>query len=286
VKNILLTGGTGFIGKNFTNILKNKYKIFLLVNKTKKNLSFKNEKNINYLFFDDVDEIKDILKKKRITYFVNLATHYTLEDKDKDIIKIINANILLPSIVISSLNKKYLKKMITIGTMMEHYNNSKYYPSSFYAASKRSFEALIKYYKLKHPLLKVFNLKFYETFSDKDERNKIIPTIKKNYTNNKITKISSTKLSLNFLHVEDIINAIEIILTKKIIPGNYQIKAKKFTKIKDLIEKFNKKNFKKINCKFGNEKLFQINYNLKKLPYWRQKTLIEIKFNSIINGKN
>jgi len=286
VKNILLTGGTGFIGKNFNNILKNKYKIFLLVNKTKKNLYLKNEKNINYLFFNDVNEIKDILTKKKITYFVNLATHYTLKDSDKDIIKIINANILLPSLVISSLNTKYLKKIITIGTMMEHSNNSKYYPSSFYAASKRSFEALLEYYKLRFSFLKVINLKFYETFSDKDERNKIIPTIKKNYTNNKNTKISSTKLSLNFLHVDDIINAIEIILTKKITSGNYQIKAKKFTKIKDLIEKFNKKNFKKINCKFGNEKLFQINYNLKTLPYWRQKNLIEIKFDSIINGKN
>ena len=286
MKNILLTGGTGFIGKNFTNILKNKYKIFLLVNKTKKNLSFKNEKNINYLFFNDVNEIKNILKKKKIIYFINLATHYTLGDKDKDIIKVINANILLPSLVISSLNKKYLKKIITIGTMMEHSNNSKYYPSSFYAASKRSFEALIKYYKLKFPFLKVFCLKFYETFSDNDKRNKIIPTIKKRFIKNTITEISSTKLSLNFLHVDDIINAIEIILTKKIIPGNYQIKAKKFTKIKDLIEKFNKKNFKKINCKFGNEKLFQINYNLKKLPYWRQKTSLEIKFDDIVNGKN
>lgn len=286
MKNILLTGGTGFIGKNFTKILKNKYKIFLLVNKKKKYLSFKNEKNINYLFFNNVNEIKNILKKKKITYFVNLATHYTLDDKDKDIIKIINANILLPNLVISSLNKKYLKKIITIGTMMEHSNNSKYYPSSFYAASKRSFEALIRYYELKFPLLKIINLKFYETFSDNDERNKIIPTIKKRFIKNTITKISSTKLSLNFLYVDDIINAIEIILTKKIIPGSYQIKAKKFTKIKDLIEKFNKKNFKKINCKFGNEKLFQINYNLKKLPYWRQKTSIEIKFDSIINGKN
>ena len=37
---ILLTGGTGFIGKNFTNILKNKYKIFLLVKKNKKKLIF------------------------------------------------------------------------------------------------------------------------------------------------------------------------------------------------------------------------------------------------------
>ena len=286
MKNILLTGGTGFIGKNFTKILKNKYKIFLLVNKKKKNLPFKNEKNINYLFFNNVNEIKNILKKKKITYFVNLATHYTVDDKDKDIIKIINANILLPNLVISSLNKKYLRKIITIGTMMEHSNNSKYYPSSFYAASKRSFEALIRYYELKFPLLKIINLKFYETFSDNDERNKIIPTIKKRFIKNTITKISSTKLSLNFLHVDDIINAIEIILTKKIIPGSYQIKAKKFTKIKDLIEKFNKKNFKKINCKFGNEKLFQINYNLKKLPYWRQKTSIEIKFDSIINGKN
>ena len=66
MKNILLTGGTGFIGKNFNNILKNKYKIFLLVNKTKKNLYLKNEKNINYLFFNDVNEIKDILTKKKI----------------------------------------------------------------------------------------------------------------------------------------------------------------------------------------------------------------------------
>ena len=66
MKNILLTGGTGFIGKNFNNILKNKYKIFLLVNKTKKNLYLKNEKNINYLFFNDVNEIKDILTKKKL----------------------------------------------------------------------------------------------------------------------------------------------------------------------------------------------------------------------------
>ena len=60
MKNILVTGSTGFIGSNIVRILKNKYKITTLIRNKKK---IKN-KNINYLFFKNNDHLDTILKLK------------------------------------------------------------------------------------------------------------------------------------------------------------------------------------------------------------------------------
>ena len=66
MRNILLTGGTGFIGKNFTKILKNKYKIFLLVNKTKKTYISKMKKISIIYFLMTSMKLKIFLKKKKL----------------------------------------------------------------------------------------------------------------------------------------------------------------------------------------------------------------------------
>ena len=58
MKNILVTGSTGFIGSNIVRILKNKYKITALIRNKKKN---KKNKNINYLFFKNNEHLNTIL---------------------------------------------------------------------------------------------------------------------------------------------------------------------------------------------------------------------------------
>ena len=63
--------------------------------------------------------------------------------------------------------------------MHEHYNNNEFYPYNLYASSKRSLETLLEYFKKKYPNILFYNLKFYESYSDNDQRDKIIPAIKK-----------------------------------------------------------------------------------------------------------
>lgn len=288
MKTIFLAGGSGFIGSTFLKKYNHKYKFFVLVRDKKKNLNNSKEKNKNiiYLFFKNNKQIDKILEKIKVDYFVNLATFYSNRNESADIKKIVLSNILFPSLIINALNKKNLKKIINIGTMQEHYHNSQYFPYNFYAASKKSFETLIEFYKRKYNKIKFLNLKFYETFSKKDNRNKILPIIKKKHKKNILLDISSKNLSLNFLHVDDICRAIDLLISKKINDGNYQIQSKNFTNIVKLIKKYNKDNENKINYKIHDENFVKINYKIKKLPYWKQTLFIEDYFEKIINEKN
>lgn len=286
MKKILLTGGTGFIGKNFLNKYKNLYFFFVILRNKKKNRkNLIKHKNIKYYFCDNNKFNKNLFKIK-FDFFINFATHYTKLNDSKNLEKIINSNIKFPLILLNELNKLYLKKVITIGTMHEHYNNNEFFPFNLYASSKRSLETLLEYFKKKYLNISFYNLKFYESYSDNDQRNKIIPIIKKNYHQNKRVLLSFSNLKLNFLHIDDILEAINIILTKKIEPNSYQIKSRNFSDIRNLILEFNKKRSKKIKIKQFRNKYPIINYKIKKLPFWKQKNFIEKDFARIINGKD
>ena len=287
MKNFLVTGASGFIGNNFLEKFSNNssfYYIFL--KNTKKNKKFKNsfkDKNKKFIYFRKDSEIYTSIKKLKINFFINFATYYTKDNNFKNTEKLIKSNILFPSLILESINKKYLKKVITFGSMQEHHQNKEYMPDCLYAATKKSLDKLFFFYKINLNKIKFYNLKFYETYNANDKRKKLIPMIKKNYINNLTTSLASRNLNLNFLHVDDVCRAVNTIINKNIKSGEYQIQAKKFSNPKKLIDKFNKKNFKKIKYITKDNNIFNINYNLKKLTYWKQTIDIENNFNYLLN---
>jgi len=287
MKNFLITGASGFIGNNFVKNFSNKNNLYyILLKKSKKNKKFINsfkDKNKKFIFFNKNSEIYTSINKLKINYFINFATHYTKDNNFKNTEQLIKSNILFPSLVLESVNKKYLKKVITFGSMQEHNQNKEYMPDCLYAATKRSLDKLFFFHKIKLTKIKFYNLKFYETYNANDKRKKLVPIIKKNYINNLTTTLASKKLNLNFLHVDDVCRAVNIIINKNIKSGEYQIQAKKFSNPKNLIDKFNKMNFKKIKYTTKDNNIFNINYNLKKLPYWKQTINIENNFNHLLN---
>ena len=287
MKSFLITGASGFIGNNFLEKFSNNssfYYIFL--KNTKKNKKFKNsfkDKNKKFIFFKNNSEIYTSINKLKINFFINFATYYTKDNNFKNTEQLIKSNILFPSLILESINKKYLKKVITFGSMQEHYQNKDYMPDCLYAATKKSLDKLFFFHKIKLTKIKFYNLKFYETYNTNDKRKKLVPIIKKNYINNLTTALASKTLNLNFLHVDDVCRAVNIIINKNIKSGEYQIQAKKFSNPKNLIDKFNKMNFKKIKYTTKDNNIFNINYNLNKLPYWKQTTNIENNFNYLLN---
>jgi CDP-paratose synthetase len=287
MKNFLITGASGFIGNNFLANFSNKKNFYyVLLKNSKKNKKFKNslkDKNKKFIFFKRNSEIYTYINKLKINFFINFATYYTKDNNFKNTEQLIKSNILFPSLVLESVNKKYLKKVITFGSMQEHHQNKEYMPDCLYAATKKSLDKLFFFHKIKFTKIKFYNLKFYETYNANDKRKKLIPIIKKNYINNLTTNLASKTLNLNFLHVDDVCRAVNIIIDKNIKSGEYQIKAKKFSNPKKLIDKFNKINFKKIKYITKDINIFNINYNLKKLPYWKQATNIENNFNHLLN---
>ena len=276
MKKILITGSTGFIGSNIVNLLlkKNVYIYDILRNKNKKNKKIIDlNKNKNYLpiFYKKFDELEKKLKKVKIDTVINCATYYTNKNDIKNIENLIRTNIIFCSIILEILKNK-IKKFINFGSMMEYSQGNYFSPKNFYAVTKYSFQKIEEFYKLNYKNIKFYDLKLYETYGDNDERNKIIPTIIKNYAKNKDIKIISKNLKMNFVHIESLMKVIHMIIFNKIKEGEYCVKNNKFIKIKKLINLLNTKLKKKIRIKYLSSKIFyNANNKLKKFPYWNDK---------------
>jgi len=275
MKKILITGGTGFVGNNLLDyFLKKKYLIFTVLRKSKKNIKFTKKYKINENFksiiFSDIYDLKKKLKNCEIDYVVHAATHYVKRHKSSDINKIIESNILFPTVITDLLCNKKIKKFINFGTVWQHYNNKKYYAYNLYAASKQAFNNILNYYKNQFSKTKFYNLLISDTFGKNDKRKKLIPIILKNY--NKENDISIPKnLSMNLVNVEYIVQIVEKIITKNTKPNTYIIKDKKNLKIFDLINYLNQKLKKEIKVNWNQNKIINekivnfetINFNKK-----------------------
>ena len=281
-KKILLTGTTGFIGKLFLkNILNKNFEVLDIVRKKNLNnrdLFFLRKKYPNKyktIFYSKYEDLK-VLKNYKFDCFINFATLYKNDHVNEEIPEFIGSNVVFPSIILDLINDK-TKKIINFGTMMQHSFNNEYSPKNFYASTKSAFEMILKYYENKKKDLRIYNIKFYESFYETDNRKKLIPTLINNYKNNKITKIISKKLYLNIIHVDDLFEAIFILLKKNLNSNNFQLLNKKNTNIYNLIKRFNFNNEKKIKANFVSSKNIMKPRTkiLNLIPGWKERTNIE-----------
>ena len=265
---ILLTGSTGFIGSNLLDELTKKNLVYLLVRKKK----YINTKYKKYIHFKSYEELNKKIKKIKVDVVIHCATHYTKNHKSEDIKKFVNSNILFGNIILENLQIMNVNKFINFSTVWEDYNSIKNNYVNLYATYKKSFSNILDFYTKQYPNIKFYNLMISETFGKNDSRNKIINVLKLNYKKNLVTKIISNRLYLNLINIEDITNAIKLILQKKIKPGKYVLKNNKYLSISKLINTFNKKYKPSIRVHWlSNKKLLEKIYPYKSIKSWKPK---------------
>ena len=252
-RRILVTGTTGYLGGEFIKFI-NKERKFLITEliRSDKKKSFNKSINENKkIFYKHLNEIHKKLAKKKFEYFVHFAAFYKNTHDTNDIFKFNEANILLPTLILNTINLK-LKKFISFGTMME-YSNKKYSPQNFYASTKRSFEAISKYYQLKNKSCKFYNIKIFDTFDFNDHRKKIIPVILKKFDQNKEIELSHRNLKMNIIRPLHLNNFILKLLKNNFQSQNIIIKNTKNLSIFKLIKLIEKFKNKKIKLKIKNK---------------------------------
>ena len=271
MSNILLTGGTGFLGSNIIKELSKENNIYTIIRKEKKYINLKH-KNIKILLFKNYTQLNSQLNKIKVETVIHCATHYVKKHSHKDIIKLTESNILVGNIVLENIQSMNVKKFINFSTVWENYDSKKENSYNLYSSYKTAFSYLIQYYKKKNLNINFYNIMISDTFGKTDRRNKIINVLKNNYKNNLPTKILSKSLFLNLLNVEDIVDAVRILINKNIKSGQYVLKNTSYFKMNDLITLFNKKNKKKIIVKWLSNKIIKEKiFPYKKLKSWKPK---------------
>ncbi len=250
---ILITGGTGFVGYNISQTLTKNNQIYLIKRtSSKKKIPKKITQVINY---ENIKDLDNKLKKIKANIVIHAATYYKKAHCHEDLENFSNSNILFGNIILENLKRMGVKKFINFSTVWEDFNAIDENPYNLYSAYKNAFSKIVNFYKKNNKLIKFYDLMISDTFGYNDNRSKIINTLKKNYKNNKTTKIISKNLSINLLNITDIERAISILINNDIKPKKYLLKNSKNIKIKKLVTQFNKLNKKKIKISWGSKKI-------------------------------
>jgi dTDP-glucose 4,6-dehydratase len=231
---ILVTGGAGFIGSEFVNLLLNKYPIFeiyvidsLTYSANLERIDiFRRYKNFFFIKGDisDAEFIDSIFKIHHFTHVVNFAAESHVDKSILDSYSFIKTNVNGVHVLLEACLKYHVKRFHQVSTdevygdlpidnkNIQFKEDSLLKPSSPYSASKASADLLTLAYHRTHNL-DVTISRCSNNYGPYQFPEKLIPLTIRKALNNELIPIYGNGLNIrDWLHVKDHCSAIDLIL--------------------------------------------------------------------------
>ena len=305
VKNVLITGGAGYIGSHVTETLLKKNKKVFLVD----NLSTGHKKLINkkakFFKLDIANKrgIKKIIEKYKIDSIIHLAAHLIIGEGQKKPKKYYKNNVLGTKKLLEACKNSTVKNFIFSSTAAIYKEgqykvseNSMIKPKSVYGKTKIKAENLIinfaKKNKINYGILRYFNIAGASPSGKIGLINKKSDHLFKNFSSEIMKKRPKLKIYgsdyktkdgsciRDFIHVSDIAQIHYLILEKinklkisKVLNCGYN----KGISVLEVAKEFKKQSSKKVNIIFTKRrkddliKIIASNNKLKNFVKWRPK---------------
>lgn len=256
---IVVTGGTGYIGREFIKKYSKSFDIIALVRNSSliskiENLDCKIKR------FTNLNEIDIIFNELKPIGVVHFASNIIVEHKSDEISSLIKSNIEYGVYLLESCKSNHVKWFLNTGTFWQNYQNEEYNPVNFYAATKEAFENIAKYYTQTSNLI-FTTIKLNDTFGPNDSRNKIFNIWKKIAESGEILDMSQGEQIIDISYIEDIISAYEVLIThlnsdnSQIFKDRtFAVKSESRVSLKKLSKIFEKVTTSNLNIVWGNRK--------------------------------
>ena len=305
VKNILITGGAGYIGSHIAEILLKKNKKIFLID----NLSTGHRKLINKkakffkLDIHNKDKVKKIIETYQIDSIIHLAAHLIIGEGQKKPKKYFKNNVLGTQKILEACKRTTVKNFIFSSTAAIYKEGqykvsegSQIKPKTVYGKTKIKAETLIKKFskknKINYGILRYFNIAGSSPSGKIGLVNKKSDHLFKNFSIELMKK--KPKLNIygtdyktkdgscirDFIHVSDIAEIHYLVLekinklnTSKILNCGYN----KGTSVMEVAKEFKRQSSKKVDIVYANKrkddliKIIASNNKLKRFVKWRPK---------------
>ncbi len=280
IKNILITGATGFVGKHLLRRLVKdaKYKITILVRKNS-NLDLieelKDQVVIGY-YNSEYSSIDELFRNGKFDLVLHLAAVSCYDCPSENIANMIDSNIKFGTFILEAMKKYGCKYFINTSTYWQNYESEKYEPICLYAATKKAFEDIIDYYSMDK--IKAISLKLFDVYGYDDHRNKLLNTLLKQGDSG-VIDLTHGEQKLYMVFIDDVIDAykvaMDLVVTNMEKHSIYGVYGNDKYSLKEVIKMAEDVTNKKFNINFGAKSYnqFQImdSFAENKLPMWDAK---------------
>lgn len=226
---ILMTGGTGFLGRNLVCTFQKLGHTVIVLKRDKSDLSFFTESK-NLLFFNsDFSNLANVFQDNKIDIIIHTATQYGRNNES--LTDLYNTNFMFPLLLIDLAIKHNIKYFINTDTFYDKFFN-------YYSLSKSHFK------EIAHTIndISFINLTIHQMYGPFDNPTKFIPFFIKELLNSNKNKIdlSPGEQLRDYIYITDVVHAYNLIINnieKSADISHFNICTGQKTKFKDVVEK-------------------------------------------------
>lgn len=306
-KNFVITGGLGFIGSHFIELLlKNNHKVLNIdkISYASNKIDFNNHPNYSFLK-EDIANLKEI---PDCDFIINFAAESHVDNSIASSFEFINSNILGVYNLLELIKNKKIRHMQqaweyktplflqistdeVFGDIEDGFfkEEDRHKPSNPYAASKSAAEQLLvawaRTYQIPYIITRTTN-----NYGPRQHPEKLIPrTITNLLENKKVPIHGSGTYVRNWIHVQDNVEAIYKILNEGLENNWYHIASEEELSVKEIVSKiaskFNK-NFLDIadfsSDRSGADVRYALDYSKTKSLNWEPNRTLDTSLEEMI----
>ena len=215
---ILITGAAGFIGANLTRkLIKTENEINILIKETS-NLwrisDVVSNCNVHKINMTKVEDVRNVVKKINPELVYHCAGH-GIYPSQKNSAEIFSTNILGTFNLLNALNENNnLHRLVNLGSFFEYLTN----PTDPYTISKITQTKLAEHF-FKEKKLPIITLRLFTPYGKFDSPGRLICDLMIALIRNKPLEIFSKYTKRDFIHIDDVITALEIASQQPDITG-------------------------------------------------------------------
>ena len=279
--NILITGGTGFIGKHLIpRLLKTGHHVTALIRPTSK---VQVMPSITYHVYEGTYAcIEAVFQKQSFDIVIHLASMAQYDCPPDQIAPMIETNITLGTLLLQIMKQHDCSRFINTSTFWQHYRGQSYQPICLYAATKKAFEDIIDFYTLDGSI-RAISLTLYDVYGYDDHRNKLLNLLIKNRHAEKSFDLSPGEQKLQMTFIDDVVNAyLQAMTLLPNIPDHhmiYGVYGEERHTLKDIVALIENLTGRTMPVAWGKNPYypFQIMdpYCGEKLPHWEAKVSLK-----------